>query len=681
MSGHRRDIAAHGFLLLAAAALAWPVLVGRTLYYGDITLQFIPWREFARQQLLHGLIPLWLPDTYLGSPFLANDQSAVLYPWHWLTLPLSAARGIALGWLAHLYGSALGGYLFGRSLGHSRGAALLCGLAYGLGGYVVTKQQFPSLAYTIAWLPWLFWATDRLRARPSSTRAATLAVVVGVQWLSGHAQMSVLQLAFLTAWVIASRDGFAAPARRWWVAAMAVGTLAGLAQLLPTYELLRLSPRADFSLADAARFNLPPWQLGGLLLPRLFGCPAGQPPYFGAGPFWETTWYVGLAALPLAAAGARGQRFLPAAAAVGLALALGTYTPVYGWLLRLCPPARMFRDPARFTLYAGFALAVLAARGYDQAPLESRRWSAGLAAAAGFALAAMVVLPTGALERLVGWVLAQSPTKRADPATLTLVWRDTVTWHLLLAPLLLMAVRALLADARRRRALVALLAVELWFHGAALNPTVSAAAFADPRPEPVRQAALIWVDDESDGPDCFDMAQYRGTGCLAETRRSLTPNVNVGTGTRQVGGYDPLRSAAILGWLNEVAALEPAARRVKLAALGVAGEWRDGRWTAWPEAASLVRGEAGPVAHGEPSPQRIWFRGTGLVEWTRAVCPGWIASGAEPVESGSPAVSAWRVTAPAGLGRVRYDPVTYRVGLFCLMLATALAAGWIALRK
>ncbi|NUQ01950.1 MAG: hypothetical protein HUU35_19055, partial [Armatimonadetes bacterium] len=206
MRQRRDDLVAHLLLLAAVLAVGWPVLAGGTLYYGDITLQFVPWRAFARAEMLRGVLPLWLPDVYCGTPFLANDQSALLYPLHLLALPLSAPATIALGYLLHLYLSAAGGYAFARRLGRSPVAALVAGLSYGLGGYVVSKQQFPSLAYTIAWLPWLFWAARRLQTEPGPRSLVLAAGVVALQWLSGHAQMSVMQLALATLWVLAAPE-------------------------------------------------------------------------------------------------------------------------------------------------------------------------------------------------------------------------------------------------------------------------------------------------------------------------------------------------------------------------------------------------------------------------------------------------------------------------------------------
>src|ERR1051326_6519188 len=52
----------------------------------DAIAQFYPWRSFAAHWMRHGVIPLWDPHQFCGTPFLANSQSAVLYPLHFLLL-------------------------------------------------------------------------------------------------------------------------------------------------------------------------------------------------------------------------------------------------------------------------------------------------------------------------------------------------------------------------------------------------------------------------------------------------------------------------------------------------------------------------------------------------------------------------------------------------------------------
>ncbi len=675
MKADRRDLLAHLILAAAIGAVAWPLLAGQVLYYGDLTLQFIPWRGFARAELLAGRLPLWLPDVYLGMPFLANDQSAVLYPWHWLSLALSPARQVALGCLAHLQFGAAGMYCCGRGRGRSRAASLCGALAFGLGGFVLTKQQFPSLAYTVAWLPWLCWSAQRLEGRGLLLAVA----VVGVQWLAGHAQMSVMMLVLVTGWQLLRPGGRGGRVR--WLWAVAWGTALAAAQLLPTAELLGWSARGGFSIADAARFNLPPWQLPQLALANAFGRPDGPLPYFGVGPFWETSCWAGLVTLPLALAGAARRPAWLLVAALSLVLAMGTYTPVYPALLRLLPALTMFRDPARFTLYAGFALAWLAADGYDQAPGLARRWALGLAGTALLCGLAGALLPRAAWHAAAGWVVGQAVTKQVDDlGALAAGWQSVLSTQLLLAGGVLALAAGLAAVDRRW--LPGLLAIELVLAGAGVNPATNGAVFAaTPRPAEVPSDGLLWMAPaalETTAQRCFGFAQYPSPPLVEAARAALVGNVLVGTGPRQCAGYDPLRPAASLAWLERLAALPPDELAANLAALGCRGIWSGGAWTAFDRPAGEVRRDGAAAAVRSLTPQRLSALagpGGSRLAWTRHWLPGWRWSGAARLVSHDAAVAVWECAGGPVTLRTWYAPVSWRLGQFLSLLATA---GWAA---
>src|SRR3990172_6942158 len=73
--------------------------------------KLLPWRTFVAQELSQGRIPLWNRFSFCGAPFLANLQSAVLYPIDRIVdLFLDPPRALMAGVAIHLF---LGGaFLF-----------------------------------------------------------------------------------------------------------------------------------------------------------------------------------------------------------------------------------------------------------------------------------------------------------------------------------------------------------------------------------------------------------------------------------------------------------------------------------------------------------------------------------------------------------------------------------------
>ncbi len=400
-------------LILAPLILFAPVLfTGRALFWGTPALQFAPWWDFAWKTLRAGHLPLWNPLAGMGAPLIANYQSALFYPPHWLYFFLHLLGGVPLmAWgmallvVLHLMWAGLGMAALTRKLGFGRLAQTVAGLAFSLSGYLVARAGFLSINAAAAWLPWvLLFALDV--AAPQSTkrlpksvgdfenlfRVTKLGVVIGLQFLAGHAQTSWYTLVLAGIWIAfwawtrsGNSETFSRLGRvlQGWARYAGAGLIAlGLAavQLFPTAEYLLQSQRSaavDYELAMTYSFW--PWRFLTLLAPNMFGNPA-RGNYWGYANFWEDAVYIGLLPLLLAFAAIfaiRKRRSpLPALhsrltcyslliAFISFLLALGKNTPIFPWLYRHIPTFDMFQAPTRITLWAVFALSLLAAVGVE----------------------------------------------------------------------------------------------------------------------------------------------------------------------------------------------------------------------------------------------------------------------------------------------------------------------------
>src|SRR5438876_4322605 len=119
-------------LLAASLAFYYPlVFLGRALVDYDAFVYFYPQRVYLAQALASGRIPLWDPDLFLGAPFLANPQTAVLYPPSWLFLLGSVHSIYAAQLVLHGFIAALFTYLLARrAFGALPLAAAIGGLAF-----------------------------------------------------------------------------------------------------------------------------------------------------------------------------------------------------------------------------------------------------------------------------------------------------------------------------------------------------------------------------------------------------------------------------------------------------------------------------------------------------------------------------------------------------------------------
>jgi hypothetical protein len=330
-----RRIAAVALVLMPLILYAPFLFGGKVLYWGVYMLQFYPWRQLAVGQMRAGHWPLWNPGLGAGTPLAANLQTAAFYPPNVLFLLMPVER--AFGWelALHVAIAGLSAYALGRTLGMSRFGALVSGLAYGCGGYLVAHWVFPSMVYAAAWLPLLLALAERVVRRirsgaepegeallPAVTSwlfdLALLAGIFALQFLAGHAQTS-----YYSAWMVAAfalyrllqrgPEGPRPGMRRLRSLLLGGGSLALAAvwgaalaaiQLLPTAEFVANSQRAG-TLTDATfayELSFWPWRLITLLAPDFFGHPA-RGGYWAYGTYWEEAGYVGLLPLLLAVAG------------------------------------------------------------------------------------------------------------------------------------------------------------------------------------------------------------------------------------------------------------------------------------------------------------------------------------------------------------------------------------------
>jgi hypothetical protein len=366
------------FLVIVTVCFFWPLLFGgKILFFGDISLYFTPLLHLQQKAMIeNGQIPLWNPRILCGTPFVGNPQSWPLYPTSLLLYWFPAEKLAGIMGAIQIFWAAVGTFCFLLARGRSRTASLLSAIAWGFGGALVSKMQFPNMIQTASWLPWLLLAAELVLNRPTMARSVVLGLVVGLGLLAAHPQMFLLQFYLGFAWVL-WRLGQMKHGRRRRFVFLLVGFLFGMglaaAQLLPTLELVRHSVRPDLPLAKANRFILPPYAiLTNFLAPDFYGNPASfDNPYVGRGNFWEPCCYVGLLPFLLFVYGSVGRvresetRFWSVVAFIGIWLAVGRDAGLFVFAFHVVPGLNRFHDAARFLFPATFAVACLAAVGWD----------------------------------------------------------------------------------------------------------------------------------------------------------------------------------------------------------------------------------------------------------------------------------------------------------------------------
>lgn len=385
-----------GVMLIPTLVLFWDIVfAGRVLFWGAPLLQFGPWYQAAVDAIRAGELPLWNPLVGNGAPLIANYQSALFYPPNWLHLLVAPAHAMSWLMVLHVMWAGLGTWFYGRVIGLRPFSRMVSVLSFMLSGYLVSRLGFPSIGSALPWLPWLLWAAERLVARPRAAEAAVLGLCLGMQWLSGHAQISFfsgLALSGYLAWRLLAfpREGgrLRAVFRPAAFAGLAAALGFGLAaiQLFPTAELQRLSQRAaGVERGFGMTYSLWPWRLLAFASPRFFGHPATDNYWGLCCNYWEDNGYVGLLPLLLAAGavvgwvraritGDRAQDcsgpdsltpYFLLLSLLALLLAFGVHTPIYPFFHQHVPGFGQFQAPARLLCLWTMGVSMLAGIGAE----------------------------------------------------------------------------------------------------------------------------------------------------------------------------------------------------------------------------------------------------------------------------------------------------------------------------
>jgi hypothetical protein len=212
---------------------------------GDLVDYFYPFNAFSTQQIRQGTMPLWNPYVMAGMPFQAEPQTALFYPLHALYYVFSTPTAWSLALILRMLLGAMFMTLMMRSIGATKMGAIISGIAFAFGGFMVAWQG-AVMGDAVMWLPLVCYSVHRLHLDQSKRSISLAAFAFAMPILAGHPETAVHVILTGTAgagllWVFPSSS---APRfnLRFLLAFFLTGVLAiGLSavQLLPTLDWAR----------------------------------------------------------------------------------------------------------------------------------------------------------------------------------------------------------------------------------------------------------------------------------------------------------------------------------------------------------------------------------------------------------------------------------------------------------
>jgi hypothetical protein len=348
-----------------------------------------------------GSFPEWNSLIAGGLPFIAGQHGDIFYPTFLLREMFSGGTAFNLSIALHLFLAGFFTFRFLRAWGISFYPALLGGVAYMMAGQVASlvSPGHDGKLYVSALSPLVLWMIVRAVRDGRIWAYGVLAIAAALCILSPHFQMTYYlallagPFAIYVAWMTrddGTRLAMPVRVRRLVLAAVAGALAAAIAAVnfLPLLEYIPYSPRGEgVSYAYATSYSMPIEETLNAYLPQFSGILEN---YWGQNAFKLHSDYIGVVVLILAGLAfgwARRKsfvRFWLIAGLLSLLVAWGGHTPFYR-LWFLLPKMNVVRAPGMIYFMTSFAVAVLAAVGFERLLAEGarRRYVLGWGIAAG----------------------------------------------------------------------------------------------------------------------------------------------------------------------------------------------------------------------------------------------------------------------------------------------------------
>lgn len=386
------DLLIIGALGLATLLFFWKVVfLGEVFYFRDTFKFFYPLKKYLVTTLSQGRLPLWNPYMYNGVPFLADNTTAVFYPFHILYLFLPFDMAFQYFILLHYFLGGVFVYLLMRGWKLSRYASTFAALAFMFNTYLV--QMSGNLIYlAIIWTPLFFWALHRALVAKKLRAGILPGIILSIQFLAGEPQSVYWNLILGFVYLLSQEPWWQKkplPALRYtWLFPFRLFLIISLTalglsmiQLLPSLEMAMLSDRqGGLPYEIAILWSYHPLRLLEFFIPFFFGDPTSPEQYWGfflqnyidGGSSWTVAVYSGFLPLlfALVALCNGTQRklilFISALGGTALLLAFGLYTPLYHLFYEYLPLFDLFRYPEKYMSLVTLSIPLLAGFGMDR---------------------------------------------------------------------------------------------------------------------------------------------------------------------------------------------------------------------------------------------------------------------------------------------------------------------------
>jgi hypothetical protein len=375
------------YLGLFVAIFPDVVFLGTSFAKRDILRYYYPVWHFAVERMKEGIFPLWNPYNSYGTPFFADIQTCVLYPFSLLWYLPNFLLGFNLYILLHLALAGLFTCIWMRDIGASRPAAFLSGFCFALSGYSMSAINLTISLASLVYFPLVLLCLRRVFSGiKNGGRAfgghgyfkwqAAGAAVMLFQYLAGDPAVLFATMVVCTVFTLFKTAAVSAVHKRleWRYGARFTGMVAlflGLSAFhtLLFFEFLKSSNRATPTFDAMTMWSLQYNDLIAFFFPYFSDISLFFMDYW-VRQSWLENCYAGITVFFLSALAIRWRRndmtgYFVLLSLFGLALAMGRWCYIYNLLYYFFPFFKYIRYPIRFVFVFHFSAACLAGIGLD----------------------------------------------------------------------------------------------------------------------------------------------------------------------------------------------------------------------------------------------------------------------------------------------------------------------------